>query len=337
MIVRFAVIGINHGHIYGQTRLLLNAGAELVAFHAIEDDLSAAFQQEFPQARRVQTMAEILEDRSIQLVASAAIASERAPIGIQTMRHGKDFFTDKPGFTTLAQLSEARRVQAQMKRIYAIYFSERLESRSTVKAGELVSAGAIGKVVQTLGLGPHRADPTSRPPWFFKREQYGGILCDIASHQVEQFLYFTRSASAEIVSAQVGNFKFPQYPELEDFGDMVLRSASATGYIRVDWNTPGGLNTWGDGRVFLLGTEGYIEIRKNCDLCGRPGGDHLFLCDQKKMEYIDCKDVALPLGAQLVQDVIQRSEAAMPQAHTFMAMELALRAQAQAQRLGNPK
>jgi predicted dehydrogenase len=333
--VRFAAVGLNHGHIYGQTRLLLNAGAELVWFFAAEDDLGAAFQKEFPQAKRARALAEVLEDASIQLIASAAIPSARAELGIQAMQQGKDFFSDKPGFTTLEQLAAARYAQAETRRAYWIYFGERFESRATLKAGELVAAGAIGKVVQMVGLGPHRANAPGRPEWFFKRAEYGGILCDIASHQVDQFLYFTAASGVEVAASQVGNFKFPQYPELEDFGDMILRSDQASAYIRVDWYTPDGLPTWGDGRLFLLGTEGFLEARKYCDLAGRPGGDHLLLCDHKSTRYLDCQDVELTCGVQLVKDVLARTETAMSQAQVFLASELALRAQAQAQRLGN--
>ncbi|HYG73607.1 MAG TPA: Gfo/Idh/MocA family oxidoreductase [Planctomycetota bacterium] len=330
--IRFAAIGFNHGHIYGQVDLLRRSGAELVSFYAIEPELIEKFQKMYPDAKRARSENEILEDRSIQLVTSASIFSERAPLGVRVMKHGKDFFVDKPGFTTLEQLAEVRKVQAETKRKYSVFYG-RLENRATIKAGELVKAGAIGKIVQTLGLGPHKASLETRPPWFFKKAQYGGILCDVASHLTEQFLYFTRSTEAEIVSAQVGNFNHPQHAEMDDFGDCLLRSPSATGYIRVDWLSPGGLNTWGDGRLVILGTEGYIEIRKNCDIAGRFGGNHLFLVDQKKVEYMDCRDVELPFGAALVKDLEERTETAMTQAHTFLASELALKAQAQAKRI----
>ena len=335
--IRFSAIGLNHGHIYGQVDALLQAGAEFVSFYAKEPDLVAQFAKSYPQARLVDSTQEILEDASIHLVASAAIPCERAPLGIAVMQHGKDFMSDKPGFTTLTQLAEARQVQAQTGRIYSIYFSERLGNRATVKAGDLVHSGAIGRVVQTVGLGPHRIGNYTRPDWFFRREQYGGILTDIASHQVDQFLFFTGSTQAEVVASQVANYKHPQHPELEDFGDMVLQSDRGTGYIRVDWYTPDGLPTWGDGRLFILGTEGYIELRKYCDVAGRPGGDHLFLVDRKGMHYIDCGDVELPYGRQLIDDVLHRTETAVPQDHCFLASELALKAEAQAQRLGNLK
>jgi predicted dehydrogenase len=335
--IRFGVIGLNHGHIYGQTNLLLRAGAEFVSFYAKEPDLIAQFGPQYPQARQARSAEEILEDETIHLVVTAAIPNERAPLGIAAMQHGKDFMSDKPGFTTLDQLAEARRVQAVTGRIYSICFSERFENPATVKAGELVQAGAIGRVVQTIGLGPHRTNLPSRLDWFFRRAQYGGILTDIASHQVDQFLHFTGSTQAEIVAAQVANYKHPQYPELEDFGDLVLRGNGGTGYIRVDWYTPDGLNTWGDGRLTILGTEGYIELRKYCDLVGRPGGNHLFLVDQTGIHYLDCNGVDLPYGGQLVSDIINRTETAMPQAHCFLASELALKAQLQAHRLGNLK
>jgi predicted dehydrogenase len=328
--IRFGVIGINHGHIYGMVRALLRGGGEIYKFYAMEDDLATSFQVEFPQAHRAGSEEEIIEDESIQLVATAGINNMRAPLGIRVMQHGKDFMTDKPGFTTIAQLNEARKVQAETKRIYSICFSERLENPATVKAGQFVSQGVIGQVIQTIGLGPHRANPQTRPSWFFKKEQYGGILCDIASHQFDQFLFFTNSTNADIVSSQIANFHHPEYPELEDFGDAIIRSPNATGYIRVDWFTPQGLPVWGDGRLMILGTEGYIELRKYIDLDGRQGGDHLFLVNHEGVNYFSCSDVELLYGAQLVQDVTDRTETAMPQAHAFLASELALKAESQA-------
>jgi predicted dehydrogenase len=325
--LRFAAIGLNHGHINSQCAAVIRGGGELVSFFAKEADLAAAFSKRFPAAKLARSEKEILEDPSIKLVASAAIASERAPLGIEVMRHGKDFMADKPGITTLEQLAEVRRVQAETRRIYSITYSERFENRATVKAGELVKAGAIGRVVQTIGLGPHRMNPKSRPAWFFEKERYGGILCDIASHQFDQFLFFTGSSRAEILSAQTGNVHHPEYPGIEDFGDVTLQGDGGAGYIRVDWFTPDGLGTWGDGRLTILGTDGFIEIRKNVDIGGRPGGSHLFLVDQKETRYVDCKDQTLPYGEQLVDDVLNRTETAMPQAHCFMATELALIAQ----------
>jgi predicted dehydrogenase len=271
--------------------------------------------------------AAILDDPSIQLVLSSITPVERAPLGIRVMKSGKDYMADKPGITTLAQLAQVKKVQKDTGRIYSIMYSERFENRATVKAGELIQAGAIGKVIQTIGLGPHRMNVKSRPPWFFDKQYFGGIICDIASHQFDQFLFFTGSTKADIIAAQVGNTHFSQYPQFEDFGDVMVRGNKGMGYIRVDWFTPDGLKSWGDGRLTILGTDGFIEIRKNIDPAGRSGGNHLFLTDNKETRYFDCKEQDLPYGRQLVDDVLNRTETAMSQHHCFLATELALKAQ----------
>jgi len=303
-----------------------------VSFYAKEPELIKAFAQRYPNAKVVKSEREILEDPSVQLVVSASIPDERAPLGILVMQHGKDFMVDKPGIISLQQLEEVRKVQQATKRIYSIMYSERFENRATVKAGELVKAGAIGRVVQTIGMGPHRINLKARPEWFFNKSRYGGIICDIASHQFDQFLFLTGSTNASIVASQAGNINFTQYPDFEDFGDVMVRGNKGTGYIRVDWFTPDGLNTWGDGRLTILGTDGYIEIRKNIDIAGRQGADHLFVVNHKETLYIDCKDVILPYGIQLVNDILDRTETAMTQDHCFLAAELAIKAQTQAQK-----
>lgn len=331
--IKFSVIGINHDHIYGMIGAVVRGGGELVSYHVREPELASAFAKRYPQAKQVKNEKEILEDKSIHLVLSSIIPNERAPLGVRVMQHGKDYMVDKPGITTLEQLAEVRRVQKATKRIYSIMYSERLENRATVKAGEMVKAGAIGKVIQTIGLGPHRMNPASRPAWFFERNRYGGIITDIGSHQFDQFLFFTGSKKAEIVASQVGNVNHPQYPGIEDFGDVMLRGDGGTGYIRVDWFTPAGLKSWGDGRLTILGTEGFIEIRKNVDIAGPEGGNHLYLVNQKETKFIDCNKDPLPYGEQLVDDIINRTETAMTQEHCFLATELALRAQKQAQNI----
>jgi len=331
--IYFSVIGINHNHIYSQVDAVIRGGGQFVSFYAKEDDLATAFSKKYPQAKKVNDEKQILEDKSIQLVLSSIIPNERAPLGIRVMQHGKDYMSDKPGITSLEQLAEVRRVQKQTKRIYSIMYSERFENKATVKAGELVKAGTIGKVIQTIGLGPHRISLSTRPPWFFDKKYFGGIIADIGSHQFDQFLYFTGSTKADIVSSQTGNIAHSQYPQFEDFGDVTVNGNGGTGYIRVDWFTPDGLKTWGDGRLTILGTEGFIEIRKNIDIAGRDGGNHLFVVNGKDTQYIDCSNVNLPYGEHLVNDVLNRTETAMTQAHCFLASELALKAQKQAKKL----
>ncbi len=330
MTVRIAAIGLNHDHIYGMTEQLLGAGAELAFFHEPDEALAARYAAKFPQARRVADRRAILDDASIACVLTAAVNADRAGIGIEAMRHGKDVLADKPGVTTFDQLAALRAAHAETGRRYIIHFSERVSQPSTAQAEALVAAGAIGRVINTTGLGPHRMRPAGRPDWFFQRARSGGILVDIAAHQFDQFLTFTGSATAEVVAATARNTAHPQFPELQDFGEALVRTDHATGYIRVDWFTPEGLPTWGDGRIVLLGTEGTIELRKYVDIAGRPGGDHLFLFDGKQVRHIDCAAYVPPFGTRFVADLRDRTETAMTQAHAFAATELALKAQAMA-------
>lgn len=331
--IKFSIIGINHSHIYGIANALINGGGELVAVYSREPELLPAFTKAYPNVKVAKSEEEILEDNSIQLVASAGIPVDRAPLGIRVMKSGKDYVTDKPGIITFEQLKEVKKVQKETKRIFSILYSERLTNPASVKAGELVQSGAIGRVIQTIGLGPHRMNPASRPAWFFDPQKAGGVLCDIGSHQCDQFLFYTGSKQAEVNFSQIANFNTPDYPNYQDFGDMSVRSPHATGYIRIDWFTPKGLPTWGDGRTFILGTEGYIEMRKYVDIAGRKGENHLFLVNQKETQYFDCSGVYMPYGEQLVNDVVNRTETAMTQDHCFLATELALTAQKLAHKL----
>jgi predicted dehydrogenase len=330
--IRFSVIGLNHSHIYGMVEALINGGGELISVYAREPDLLQGFTKRYPKARMTKSEEEILGDSTIQLVASASIPIDRAPLGIRVMQSGKDFMSDKPGIVTFSQFREVKKVQKKTGRIFSIMYSERLGNPASVQAGELIKTGAIGKVVQTIGLGPHRMSPETRPEWFFDPAKAGGVLCDIGSHQCDQFLFYTNSTEAEVAHSQIGNFNTTKYPQYQDFGDMIVRSPHATGYIRIDWFTPDGLATWGDGRIFILGTEGYIEMRKYIDIAGRKGGNHLFLVNNKETKYFDCSAVNMPYGEQLVSDVVNRTETAMTQAHCFLATELALTAQKKAYR-----
>ena len=336
MSFRFGIIGVDHRHIYEMAGRLMEHGCECAGYWTDgEPQPLAGFIERYPHIPRVADRRRLLEDASIRLILTAAVSCDRAPIAIEAMQYGKDVMSDKPGCTTIEQLASLRRTVTETGRIWSVNYSERFEVAAVTRAIELVQAGAIGRVVQTVGLGPHRLNRQLRPDWFFQREKYGGVLCDIASHQVEQFLTFTGSTDADIVTSAVGNFANPGDPELEDFGELLLRNDQAQGYVRVDWYTPDGLATWGDGRLTILGTEGYIELRKYIDIAGRQGIDHLFLVDRKEARHIDCSDAGLPYAGNLIADVLNRTETAMPQAHCFKVMELALKAEAMAARLGN--
>ncbi len=332
---RIAAIGLDHGHIYGMCNGLIEAGAELVKVYDPDPEKVRRFVETYPGVKVAASEEEILEDPSIHLVASAKIPSERCDLGLRVMNHGKDYFADKPPFTTLEQLERARRGVAETGRKYMVYYSERIHVESAVFAGQLVREGAIGRVIQVIGLGPHRLNAPARPAWFFEKEKYGGILCDIGSHQIEQFLFYSGAKDARVLHSKVGNYHHPQYPGLEDFGDATLIGDNgATFYFRVDWFTPDGLGTWGDGRTIILGTDGYIELRKYIDIGRDPQGDHVYLVNREKEQHFHVRGkVGFPFFGEFILDCLNRTENAMTQEHAFKAAELCLKAQAMAIRI----
>jgi len=329
----FSAIGLDHGHIYGQCNGLVEAGATLKSVYDPDPQKVDRFCQAYPGVKRAGSEDEILSDPEVLLVTGAAITSERCALGLRVMSAGKDYFTDKAPLTTLEQLDAAKAKVSETGRKYMVYYSERLHVESAVFAGQLIEQGAIGRVVQVIGLGPHRLGAPGRPDWFFKRDKYGGILCDIGSHQIEQFLFYANAKDATVVRSQVANYNNPDYPELEDFGDATLVADNgSTGYFRVDWFTPDGLQMWGDGRLFILGTEGFIEQRKYMQL-GEKGsqGGHVYLANQREETYYDVEGkVGFPYFGQLILDCLNRTENAMTQEHAFKAAELCVRAQMQA-------
>jgi predicted dehydrogenase len=332
----FAATHLNHGHIYGQCNGLIEAGAELKWVYDSDAGRVQEFQKTYPGVKVARDLDEILADPAVRLVAGAAIPSERGALGCKIMKAGKDYFTDKTPFTTLEQLDEAKKVVAETGRKYMVYFSERLHVESAMYATDLVQAGAIGRVLQVIGLGPHRLNKPSRPEWFFKRAQFGGILCDIGSHQFEQFLTFSGATDATILHAVVANHANKDTPEFEDFGEAsLLGNNGATNFVRVDWFTPPGLSTWGDGRMIILGEKGYIELRKYVDVGREQTGDHVYLVDDKGEQHLNVAGkIGFRFFGEFVLDCLNRTEKAMTQAHAFKAAELCLRVQAAAQRIG---
>jgi len=339
--IRFAVCGISHDHIHGMIGAIQRGGGELVAWWGDEPDKRAVFLRRYPTAKAARSQDEILQDPAIQLVLSSHIASERAGIGVRAMQAGKDFLADKPGITTLEDLALVRKTIVETGRKFAILYSERLEVKAAVHAGELIARGAIGKVIQTINIAPHQViqnagdngGGAARPAWFWEDAQYGGILCDIGSHQIDQFLFYTGSTRAEIVAAQVANLRHPDHPNFQDFGDMMLQGDRGFGYVRLDWFTPKGLGTWGDGRLFVLGTDGYIELRKYTNVAVSGQGNNLFVVDGKRARYIDCNNGPLPFGPDFVADLVMRTQTAQDQAQALLAAELSIRAQLAAKRV----
>jgi predicted dehydrogenase len=326
---------LDHGHIVGQCNGLTEAGATLKWVHDPDPAKVADFLTKFPGTQVAESLDAILRDPEVKLVASAAVPSQRGPVGLRVLASGRDYFADKPPFTTLEQLEQAKAAVAKTGKKYMVYYSERLHNESAMFATDLVQQGAIGRVRQVLGLGPHR-EGKGRPGWFYDHDEYGGILCDIGSHQFEQFLTYAGATDATVMHAAVANYAHPDHPGFEDFGEAsLLGNNGATNYVRVDWFTPAGLSTWGDGRLWIVGEKGYIELRKYVDVARDETGNHVYLVDEKgEQHYAVEGKVGFRFFGELILDCIHRTEKAMTQAHAFKAAELCLKAQAAARRIG---
>jgi predicted dehydrogenase len=331
--VQFAVVGIDHRHVYDLVAGMLGAGAHCVGYcnQGSDDRVAQGLVSRFPQLQPYEQAQELLSDPQVDVIVSAAIPADRADIAITAMRNGKDVLVDKPGVTSQAQLEAVSRTIAETDRIFSICFTERFLVPAVQHALELVQGGAIGEPLHTLGIGPHRLNASIRPDWFFQEDRYGGILVDIASHQIDQFLMFTGSASAQIVHSHIGQYDTTRVGlGFNDFGEIILQTDRHRGYVRVDWFTPDGLPVWGDGRFFVTGTEGTLEIRKYVDIEGKPGGNHLFLVDRRGTRHVDCSSIPLNFFTRFVADVQARTQTAVAQSHTLEVCALALQAQAMA-------
>ncbi|MBP1969235.1 putative dehydrogenase [Virgibacillus natechei] len=328
----FAAIGLDHGHIYGMCNGLIEAGGELVSVYDPDPEKVKRFCETFSGVSIASSEQEVLKNEEISLVASANIPSERGTLGLKVLDHGKHYFTAKPAFTKIEQVEQAKQKTEETGLKWGIYYSERLHVESAVFAGQLIEEGAIGKVVQVIGTGPHRANANNRPDWFFDPERFGGILCDIGSHQIEQFLHYTNAKDAQVLHSKVGNYTFKDHPEFQDFGDATLVADNgATFYFRVDWLTPDGLGTWGDGRVLILGTEGYIEVRKYIDIARSSSPDNLYLVNHEGEKHFELSGkVGFPFFGAFILDCLNGTENAMTQEHAFRAATLCIEAQEQA-------
>ena len=285
------------------------------------------FNKKYPSIKRVENKSEILKDDKIDMILISSIPKNRAALSIEALKSGKDVMVDKPGCTTLNQLDDLKRTVKETGKIWSVNFSERFHVAAVAKAEELVAEGKIGKVKQIMGIGPHRQGNYERPDWFYERESYGGIITDIGSHQIHQFLVFTNSNEAKITHAIAENTTKKEFPGFQDFGEINLTGNGGHGYIRLDWFTPDALTIWGDGRLFILGDKGFIEIRKYIDITKTNSGNHLYYANNEEVKHLDCKDVKLPYFRNLIDDVLNRSETACSKEITYLTMELAIKGQ----------
>lgn len=330
--VRFTVVGIEHLHVFELVQGLLDAGAVDVG-HAAEPgplrDLYEGWRTESPQL----TTEEALTGGDVDLVVLAGVPSERAAHAISALDAERSVLSDKPGVTTLDQLTDVISAEMYGAQRWWVLFSERFGNRSVTEAVARARSGAIGRIVDVVGLGPHTLAADSRPDWFWSPERSGGILGDIATHQIDQFCAIVDPACAteiHVTASSVGNVACSDHPEMEDIGRFSLEGGGATGNHRVDYLTAAGLGTWGDCRLMITGTDGTLEVRANIDPAGADGGEHLIQVDASGTTRIDTSGVEIDWAQRLLADLADGGDRLMPAAHVHRVCRLALIAQHEA-------
>jgi predicted dehydrogenase len=327
--IRVGVIGLDHVHGLVLAVRLWQAGATIAAFHATGTQNVAAMRLLGPRAKS-RSIDSIIDDPSIDLIVTASIPRDRGDIAVRALKAGKHVVADKPGVTTLEGLAAIDEALAATDRRWWVMFGERFENRAVAEACRRARLGDIGKVVSVLGLGPHRMGAAGRPDWFWEPEATGGILVDIGSHQADQFLMATGAGTAEVVTSAVGNVASALHPRMQDVGHMVITGAGAVGTHRVDYLSPTGLKTWGDGRLMIVGTDGTLEVRTNVDVAGRKGKEHLIVTDAKGVRRIDCTIAKVDWARRVVADVLDGSDTFVSAPHVRAVCDVTLRAQAAA-------
>ena len=345
---RIALVGADHNHLYEIIDRLVKAGAEAVA-HTAEGQFVEHYSG-WQAGSQERTFDDVLADDTIDLVVTAAIPNRRADIALAAIAAGKHVVSDKPGLTTMDQLDAIRAAVADRPgRPWTVLFTERYENRAINEAVRLARSGAVGSIVHVIGAGPHTMWAKRRPAWFWDPEATGGILVDIGSHQVDQFMTITGTTSADvsIVTSMVGNVASPDHPAMQDIGSMTLAclfgsgperqgGRAVVGDHRLDYLTAKGLGTWGDCRLTIVGTEGTIEARANVDVAGLEGGEHLIVVDADGTRRVDISGVVVDWGEQLLADLADGGERLMTQQHAIDVTDVCLRAQAAARPWGRP-
>ena len=230
MTARLALVGADHNHLYEIVDRLVKAGASAVA-HTAEGQFVEHYSG-WQEGSVERTYDDILADDSIDLIVTAAIPNRRADIALVAMAAGKHVVSDKPGLTTMAQLDAVRAAVADRPgRPWTVLFTERYENRAINEAVRLARAGAVGRIVHVVGAGPHTMWASRRPDWFWDPDATGGILVDIGSHQVDQFLSITGASAVDVsvVASMVGNVASPDHPDMQDIGSMTLVATPGDG------------------------------------------------------------------------------------------------------------
>lgn len=329
---RVCVVGLQHAHGKDIAKLLFDNGADIVSVYDRDSEKVEAFKKIYPDVKILDSEEEALKEEC-EMYVLAGVPSERAPFGIKALYSGKNVISDKPSVTNYKDLEALKKATKESGKRYFTYFGERLRVEASLYAEEIIKSGKIGRVVSIMGWGPHRlGDETKRPMWIWDPKTAGGVITDLASHQIEQLFFYSGAKTGKVVSSRTANYSHKEHPLFEDFGDgTILFDNGVTGYFRVDWLTPKGLSTWGDGRTIILGTKGYIELRKYVDVAKSSDKNNVYWVDEEGEHYQNATGLTgYPFFKKMIDDCTHNTDTAMNQDYIFKVLELTLDAQSKA-------
>lgn len=276
----FAVVGIEHLHLFEIVEALAAAGARCVA-HSGDGplaDMFASWQTDSTPCAE----SELLDRTDVDIVVIASVPDHRASLTCRALEAGHHVVSDKPGALSEGDVDDIVDAARRADRRWWVIYSERLGNRAMTEAIRLAVEGELGQVVGIDGWGPHSLFEESRPDWFWDRRRSGGVLIDFGCHQVDQFCSIVDPqgrGTVELIGAARGNVAHPDRPAFDDVAEITLGAPGVRGVHRVDVFSPAGLGTWGDCRLRIVGTDATAEVRANVDVGGQSGGEHLLVVD----------------------------------------------------------
>ncbi|MGQ9632259.1 MAG: Gfo/Idh/MocA family protein [bacterium] len=300
--MKFGIIGCQHGHIAQFIdEMLAIPGTEFLGI--VEDDPwlaeSLSRRYDVPLLER----REDLLNLGVELVGSSARNDLKADLICYCLGRGLHVMVDKPLVITLGDLGRVMSAVEGSRAQLGLMLTERFNP-PIAHLKNLIDRGELGRIVHFTILKPHKIVASTRPPWHFVKSQNGGIIADLAIHDVDLLRWYL-GCEVKSFHAYESQYTLLDKPAFSDNAEIFLiMENGATAFLRPDWLMPDAYPTWGDGRIFCVGTEGCAEIRTTGDpFAGTPG--ELIVTTNKSAPRKITPD---PVGRNLAQDFIDRIE-----------------------------
>ncbi|RXZ84685.1 gfo/Idh/MocA family oxidoreductase [Paenibacillaceae bacterium] len=276
MASKFSIVGCEHAHIEIFIAEMIALGYECAGLYEPNNvRLAKRLADQF--ALPIVTEQQRLFAEDVAIIGSSAINNEKIGLIETCERYGKPVMIDKPAVTNRGDFERLQAVIERGKIEVGMLLTERFNPAvHTLK--NLIEAGELGRIVSIGMRKPHLLNAASRPEWFFSKEQCGGIIIDLLVHDFDLLRWFTGSEVHESDGMKVKS-SLPDRPGFYDAASLqVVMGNGVIAQLYADWYTPATSWTWGDGRIFVTGTEGFAELRLAGDPIAGAGTDELLLC-----------------------------------------------------------